>query len=137
MFRFKHTHKFYLGMVLIIGSFIVGKISTATFLLYLGDPSIRWLSIIAYVLSWIILVIGGWWVGKEYVEEIKKYISYKYYHESIKEGTKQIKEGTKQVVGKTKQVVGKTKQVMGKTKAKTKELHASFRRKLEKKSREG
>lgn len=126
MFQFKHTYKFYLGIVLIIGSFIVGKISTAAFLLYLEDASIRWLSAIAYVLSWIILIVGGWWVGKEYVEEIKKYISYKYYHESIKEGTKQV-------VGRTRQVVGKTRQVVGRTRAKTREFHTSFRKRLGKK----
>jgi len=41
------------------------------------------------------LLIGVWWVGKEYAEEIKKYISYKFYHESVKQGTKMVVDRTK------------------------------------------
>ncbi len=81
--------KFYLGILLIVLSLVLGKITQIAFLFYFQDEYIRWLSVIIYILSWIPLVVGLVWVGQEYAEVIKKYFSYKYYHQAIKRKVKQ------------------------------------------------
>ena len=80
--------KFYLGVLFILLSLILGKLTTFTFLFYFEDTLIVVLSIIVYVLSWPMLIIGVWWAGREYWESVKKYSTYGFYHRSIKKGTK-------------------------------------------------
>lgn len=79
--------KLMFGIVLVIVSFLIGKITAATFILYIKSPSGRYLSIGIYLASWIMLFIGVYICGvegAEYVKKIYEYFSYKYYHEHVK-----------------------------------------------------
>ena len=71
----------------------------------------------AYIISWPMLIIGAWWAGKEYVESIKKYFSYRYYSRSVKKGTRRAYGAAKV----------KTKDLEQKAKNKTLELKAKTR----------
>jgi hypothetical protein len=48
------------------------------------------------------LVVGVWWVGKEYAESVKKYVSYKFYYASLKGKTKRVKEHIRRKLRKAK-----------------------------------
>ncbi len=106
MFKLKYTLKFYLGAVLFIFSLILGKITLTTFIVYYKISWIRWLSLIVYIISWPMLIIGVWWVGKEYAKALNKYFSYKFYHKSLKSGTQKAyhktKAGTQRAYHRTK-----------------------------------
>jgi len=75
------TKRFITGVVLIILNFVLGKITTFTMILYYNNKSIFWLSIIGYVVSWLMLFAGLYLCGREgynYAKELyKEYISYK------------------------------------------------------------
>ncbi len=106
MKEYNLSGKFYFGIILIAVSLIIGKITQITFLFHYNDPTIRWTALTIYILSWIPFFIGAWWVGKEYTKAIRKYFSYKYYHQTIKSGTKKAiaktKERTKSLQNKVK-----------------------------------
>jgi len=106
MTRYHFSGKFYLGIVLIIVSLIIGKITQIIFLFNYSDTTIRWTSLIIYILSWIPFFIGAWWIGKEYTNAIRKYFSYKYYHQTIKSSTQKAfaktKERTRNLQNKVK-----------------------------------
>ncbi len=96
MFRYQFPFRFYLGLVLIVASLIIGALTKITLLLYFHNSTIRWASVIVYLLSWPLLAVGGWWVGSEYYRLIRRYASYRFYQESIKEGTRKAYQRTKQ-----------------------------------------
>ena len=73
-----------MGIFFIVISLILGTITKATFIFYYHDSHLRWTSVIIYLLSWIPLIVGVWWVGHEYSEAVKKYFSYKFYHQAFK-----------------------------------------------------
>ncbi len=106
MKEYHFSGKFYGGIILIAVSLIIGKITQVLFLFHYNNPSIRWTALIIYILSWIPFFIGAWWVGKEYTNAIRKYFSYKYYHQTIKSGTQKAiaktKERTKNLQNKVK-----------------------------------
>jgi hypothetical protein len=108
----KYSGKFYVGIALVVISLLLGKITTATLILHYQDSLIRWLSIAVYAISWPMLVVGVWWTGEEYAKAIKRYFSYKFYHEHAKKGGKRVahhtREGRKRVVGHGKRVVANT-----------------------------
>lgn len=91
-FKYKFSGKFYLGILLVLLSFVMGKVTQAVFIIYFNDLFLRWLSVAVYIISWPILVVGAWWVGKEYAESVKKYVSYKFYYTSLKGKTKKVRE---------------------------------------------
>ena len=101
--EFDFSWKFYLGVVMVIASLVIGKIAAAVFILYLDDATLRWLSILVYILTWPLLFAGIWWVGKEYYDSIRRYTSYRFYHESLKKGTRKA-------IGKTKELGSKVQQ---------------------------
>jgi len=108
----KFSVRFYLGILLVILSLLIGKITQAVFVIYFGDKFLRWLSVIIYVLSWPVLVLGVWWVGKEYAESLRKYFTYKFYHESMKRGTKKVYGATREKTRNIKEKVkGKVKRI--------------------------
>jgi high-affinity Fe2+/Pb2+ permease len=80
--------KFYLGIFMIIGSFVLGGLIKVVFLVYFFDKFLRGVSIILYIISWFMLGIGVWWAGREAYNGIRRYMDYKFYHESIKTGTR-------------------------------------------------
>jgi len=103
--KLKYSNKFYIGIVLFALNFVIGAIVKVMFLFKfkdLGalkksifsfnspDSGYLWLLIIVYLISWAMLVIGIWWVGAEYTAALKKYFSYRYYHESLKKGTSNV-----------------------------------------------
>jgi len=95
------TGKFYLGVFLFVLSLIIGKITTITFLLYKDDFIIKLVSIIIYIISWPMLFVGVWLAGKEYIDQLKKYLSYKYYHRHVSQGTKKALDASKKAAIKT------------------------------------
>ena len=108
----KFSWKFYLGITLIFGSLVMGKIDYALFLLYFDDLTVRQIIIITYILSWPMLALGIWLAGKEDFESMKKYFDYRYYHMSIKEGTKRAYD----ITGR------KAREIKNKAMIKTKEI---------------
>jgi len=106
MGKYHFSGKFYAGLILIVASLIVGKITQIIFLFNYSNVTLRWTSIIIYLLSWIPFFIGAWWVGKEYTNAIRKYFSYQYYHQTIKSGTQKALSKTKE---RTKDIHDKMK----------------------------
>ncbi len=78
--------------MLIVLSFVLGKVGQLLFLLYLDVPWIRWSGVVLYVLTWPMLFLGIWWVGREYAEAIQKYFTYKFYHQKMAAGARKAKE---------------------------------------------
>lgn len=109
------TGKFYLGILLFVSSLIVGKITTITFLLYRDDFTVKLVSIIIYIISWPMLFLGAWLAGREYINQLKKYLSYKYYHRHIREGTKKAIDTSKKAAIKTHGHVSKGTKLFVKT----------------------
>ena len=109
MEKYSFSWKFYTGIVLVISSFLIGKITVALFFLH---PEVTWRIslLIVYLFSWLILFVGLIWVGTQYGEAVKRYMSYRFYHESFKKGTRKV-------VGRTKE---KTLGIKNKIKSKKK-----------------
>ena len=78
------TEKFYIGVALIILSLIIGKITQVAFMIYFKDDFIRTISVIIYLISWIPLIIGIAWAGKETFSRYNRFFTFKYYKEIIK-----------------------------------------------------
>jgi hypothetical protein len=120
---------------MIIGSLLIGALTKILLILYFYDALMRWTLLIVYFLTWPPLIVGAWWVGKEAADKIKRYASYKFYHHSLKEGTKRVYSGTKKVYSATKERTRKfqekakdrTKQFKEKTLARTKLLQEKAR----------
>ncbi len=131
----KFSFKFYLGAAFIIGSLLIGALAKILLIFYFYDAFMRWTLIIIYFLTWPPLIVGAWWVGKEAADKIKRYASYKFYHHSLKEGTKRVYSGTKKAYSATKERTRKfqekaknrTKQFKENTLAKTKLLRERAR----------
>lgn len=100
----KYSWKFYTGIFLIVASLVIGKITQIIFFLYLDNFWLAWTSIIIYIISWPMIILGIWWVGKEYADKIRKYADYRFYHRSLREGTKRAIERTKQLHQKTRMI---------------------------------
>ncbi|MEK6845859.1 MAG: hypothetical protein AABY26_03815 [Nanoarchaeota archaeon] len=82
--------KFYVGIVLVIVSLIAGGIIKVLLFFYLNRPILWWTLLIVYILTWPILIWGAWWAGKEAADKIKRYFSFRFYHESVREGTRRV-----------------------------------------------
>jgi len=96
-FRNKFSAKFYVGIVLIVLSLVIGKITLAIFILYFNDDTAKSASMIIYALSWPMLLLGVWWVGKEYADKVKRYFDYKYYQRHLIKGTVKAYQLTKKL----------------------------------------
>lgn len=88
---------------MIILSLVIGKITQVAFFFYLYDDLIRWASIVVYLISWPMLFIGVWWMGKEYADSLRRYFSYKFYQEYVKAGTRKVYRATKEKTKKLKE----------------------------------
>ena len=80
----KFSKKFYLGIIFIISSLIIGKVTQTTFIIYFTNDFIRKLSVIIYILSWIPFLLGIAWAGMEYVNKYNRFFTFKYYREKFK-----------------------------------------------------
>ncbi len=98
----RFSRKFYLGVFLVVLSLILGKAATAIFILYLKDTFWRWSAITIYVISWFMLAVGVWWVGKEYSDSLRKYLGYKFYHERMYHHTKKFYDRTRELRSKVR-----------------------------------
>ncbi len=83
-----YSWKFYLGAFFVIFSTLIGIVVKFLIFVNLDQPFWFWFYVIIYILTWPVLLIGVWWVGKEYADKIRRYVSYKFYQEEIKKGTK-------------------------------------------------
>ncbi|PIN87294.1 hypothetical protein COV19_00220 [Candidatus Woesearchaeota archaeon CG10_big_fil_rev_8_21_14_0_10_44_13] len=75
--------KLFLGLALVLVSLIIGKITTVSFILFYDSRLWRYLSLIVYIISWPVIVLGAYICGVEgapYLEKIYRYFNYKYYH---------------------------------------------------------
>ncbi len=116
MLPYKFSTKFYLGILFIATSLILGKITTFIFLWHFNDPSLRWISLLIYILTWPLLIIGIIWVGTEYATTVRKYISYQFYHEKVKDRTQQAFYKTKEISSAMHQKVKNKLNTIKKTK---------------------
>ena len=82
--KIKFTKKFYIGIVLIISSLIIGKVTQTTFIIYFKNDFIRKLSVVVYILSWLPFLLGIAWAGMEYVKKYNKFFTFKYYKDKIR-----------------------------------------------------
>ena len=83
----EYSWKFLIGAVMIVLSMVIGAITKILIFFYLDNAFWFWFNVIVYGLSWIMLFLGAWWVGKEYADKIKRYGSFKFYEQSLKKGT--------------------------------------------------
>jgi len=86
--KWKFSAKFYVGVVILVSSFIIAKIAQVVFVIYYGDFFWKWFSVILYAATWPMLFVSVWWIGKESAQNIRKYFSYKHYRERAKEKLK-------------------------------------------------
>lgn len=107
----KFSARFYLGVLLVVFSFIVAKTVQVVFFLYFDNLFWRWFSVVVYILTWPMLIMGVWWMGKEYAEQLRKYFQYKFYREAMKNKTRaaylKTKERTKIIKEKVKSKLGR------------------------------
>ncbi len=101
-FHFPHSTRFFAGVVLIVGSFVFGLLSKIWLVVYFQDGLWRWAPIIIYFLSWVLLIFGAWIVGVEYAESVRKYTSYSFYHNTLRDGTTQAIHKTRELKEKVK-----------------------------------
>ena len=106
------TTRFYSAIGLIVLSFILGVLSKIWLVVYFQDESKRWISVGIYVLSWISLFIGLWWAGREYADAVRKYATYQFYHQSLKDGTQKAIHKTKELQEKVKGKISRKKESM-------------------------
>src|SRR3989344_4529458 len=97
IWQYRFSVKFYVGIFFIIASLVIGKITTFLFIFHFDDVILRYTSAVIYLLSWPLLFLGIWWVGKEYSDAVRRYVSYQFYQESVKKGTKKAVEKTRQL----------------------------------------
>lgn len=113
MQQYRFSFQFYIGIVLIILSLIIGNVTKVFILLYFNDPDIRWISVMIYILSWPMLIVGAWWAGRETYQALKRYFSYRFYHQHLKEGTQKVYHRTKELKERVKQRIHREKRVAG------------------------
>ncbi|PIZ51632.1 hypothetical protein COY27_02865 [Candidatus Woesearchaeota archaeon CG_4_10_14_0_2_um_filter_33_13] len=125
----KYSAKFYWGATLIILSFIIGGFSKVLFFLNLENDNMFWSMLIVYILSWPILILGVWWMGKEYADSLRRYLQYKFYSEHLRNGTQKAFTATK---NKANEVKLKANEVKLKAKEKTVILRSKVKDRLNK-----
>jgi hypothetical protein len=77
------------------------------------------------------LILGIWWAGRDYFEKIKKYGDYRFYHESVKSGTRRVYTITRT---HTRAIGDKAKAHTAIVKNRVKQNLANVKNKLKKKS---
>ncbi len=99
------TKKFTIGIVLIITSLVIGKISLIPIILFPGNSSWRSAMIILYICGWMLLIPGIGLAGVEGYRLVKhKYRHYKnktVHH--VKNGTRKAAQHTVKIAKKTGQ----------------------------------
>ena len=81
-----------MGVGLIVLSFVIAQFAKVTFVLYLTDATYRNGSIVLYAISWLLLFVGIWFIGREYQASVRKYATLKFYHDSVVAGTRKVVE---------------------------------------------
>ena len=136
--KLRFSWKFYVGILLVLVSLVLGGITKIIFFLYFEDLFIKWTSVVIYIISWPMLIIGIYWVGKDYADALKKYFKLKFYREVAIKGTKKAYHKTKVVrhnaIRKTRKAIITTKTVHRNVKKKayttTKNVHRHVKNKV-------
>lgn len=102
MFQLKFSLKFYLGIIFIILSLVVGNLTKILFFLYFNEVSLRLVWAVIYLMSWPVLFWGIWLAGSEMYANIRKYFTYRFYKEHLKEGTQKAYYHTQKLKEKVK-----------------------------------
>ncbi|MFC1527769.1 hypothetical protein ACFL5D_03405 [Candidatus Neomarinimicrobiota bacterium] len=82
------SKKFYIGIGLIISSLVLGKVTQTTFIIYFTNGFIRNLSVIIYIISWPLFILGIAWAGMEYADKYNRFFTIKYYKDKIRSNKK-------------------------------------------------
>lgn len=101
-FQYRFTFRFYLGIVLIVFSLVLGGVTKVLFIVYFHSQLMRWMSVVLYALSWPILILGAYWAGRESYDAIHKYAGYRYYHEHLKRHTRRAYHKTRELKERVK-----------------------------------
>ncbi len=127
--------RFYIGIILIIASLILGKVTTIITITYWADPVIRYTSIIVYILSWPILILGAYWSGQEYVDRMRRYSSPTFYHDAVKKHAQIAYAKSDKLRNRVKNtktnIQGKVKATQNKIKSKMNETHNKVKGKIQ------
>ncbi len=102
------------------------------------DTFIRYLSLILYLVSWPILILGAYWSGQEYVEKMRRFSSPTYYKNAVQKQAGiayakshnmrvHVKETQTKLKGKIKDTNAKFRTKVTETKNKVKRKVHSFR----------
>jgi len=76
--------KLYIGIVFIISSMILGIITQVAIVYYFTNEFIRDVSVIVYIFSWFLLILGIAWAGKEYYNKYNYFSPFMYIKRKIK-----------------------------------------------------
>ncbi|MBT4805550.1 hypothetical protein HON71_05245 [Candidatus Woesearchaeota archaeon] len=122
--KLNYSVKFYWGAILIIASFILGLLTKLFFFYPTVSYNTRISMAVIYIISWPMLFLGVYWMGKDYAESLQKYLRYKFYHKQMKKGTKKAYHATKT---KTQKVRAKAKERTTKIRARAKKESNKFK----------
>ena len=128
----KFSIKFYWGAILVVISFILGMVTKLVFFYPPVTYNTRMSMAVIYLISWPMLFLGVYWMGKEYADSLRKYMQYRYYHKYVKAGTKKAYHATKE---KTIKIRTKAKERTTKLREKTKAGKNKIKNKLKKRKR--
>tara|TARA_Y100000034_G_C6840687_1_gene380306 strand:- start:774 stop:1217 length:444 start_codon:yes stop_codon:yes gene_type:complete len=123
-----------MGILVVILSFLIGNYAKVLFILHWNEPLFRNWMIVLYIITWLMLALGVWWVGKEYADAVRRYTSYKFYHEHAKKG---VKKAVDVGVTSTRKVVKVGKKTVAVGRAKSKEVVAKGKKQVSAARRRG
>lgn len=69
--------KLLIAILTVLASLVLGVYTKVMFVLSFGDPFRRWLNLSLYVLSWLMLFVAAFFVGKEALALAKIYVKKK------------------------------------------------------------
>ena len=124
--KLNYSVKFYWGAILIIASFVFGLITKFLFFYPTTNQNTRLSMVVIYIITWPMLFLGVYWMGKDYAESLQKYMRYRYYHKYVKVRTKKAYHATKK---RTRKIRTKTKERTTKIRAQAKERSNTFKAK--------
>ena len=72
-----HGQKIFIGVMLFIISLILGAYSKVMLFVHITNPTMWWLNLALYLVSWLILFVAAYIVGKEIMQMIDEYLKNK------------------------------------------------------------
>ncbi len=108
--EFSPKTKLILASITVIVSLALGLYTKVMFVAQFYDPFQRWLNLSLYIFSWIMLVIAGFFVGKEALQLADQYVRQKL-QESYNLTMDFQKKGIEKSIATTKKGFEKTKDI--------------------------